>query len=128
MKQTNRDILLDATQQVVGASQTKQVVSEVLRIYQPMRIIIDIACSDSTVATGITAFLQDSSDESTWNSKGSEGQVSITGDGTFSIVLLAENSSDQAELPLRPFIRVAIDSGAGDTVDIDKVVVSYEVP
>lgn len=123
MKQQSKEMLLNNTQVAVGASETT-VISEVFHAQDPLHLLVDIECSSTTVTTGITAKVQDSVDNSTWNTKGSEGNVSITGDGTFTIRLLAENSSDQAELPLRPFVRIVVTSGSSDAVDIDSVMVS----
>lgn len=127
MKQTSRQILLASTSQVIGASETNTVVSEVLSIHNPSRILVDITASSTTIATGVTAKIQDSSDKSTWFTKGSAGNVAIAGDSTYSINLLDTVTGDQAELPLRPFVRVVITSGAGDEATIDSVMVAYEV-
>lgn len=127
---TSREMLLNGTSVSVGASETNTVVSETFRVGDPRYIVVDIECSSTTVTNAITAKIQDSSGNSSaaaavWNTKGTQGNVSITGDGVFSIVLMIENSSDQAELPLRPLCRVVVTSGVSDAVDIDSVRVSY---
>lgn len=61
------------------------------------------------------------------------GAGSITGStttspvatGTFKFDMKIENSSDQADLPLRPFVRVVCATGSGDSVSVDAVRVSY---
>jgi hypothetical protein len=120
----SRDVLLNNTSVVVGASETNTVVSETFRIHDPSRIIVDITASSVTDAgadSSIVAKIQDSSGSGTWSTKGSEGNVAITGNGTFSITLMIENSSDQAELPLRPLGRIVVTTAAGDTATIDNV-------
>lgn len=47
--------------------------------------------------------------------------------GTFSFNLKVENSSDQAELPLRKLARLVVTSGVGDSVTVDSVRVCYFV-
>jgi hypothetical protein len=123
-------VLLNGTSVVIGASETDTVVSKSFRIMNPKYIVVDVECSASTVSTGITAKLQDSSGNNSsgtavWNTKGAEGNVAITGNDTFSFVLMIENSSDQAELPLRPLGRIVVTSGSGDAVTIDSVKVSH---
>lgn len=55
------------------------------------------------------------------------GTTSVTpvATGTFSFNLKIENSSDQADLPLRPFVRVVVATGAGDSVSVDNVKISH---
>jgi hypothetical protein len=130
LKNVSREILLNDTSVVVGASETNTPVSDVLWVQDSLHIRVDITASsvtDASADSSIVAKIQDSVDKSTWNTKGSEGTVAITGNGTFSIVLLAENADDQAELPLRPFVRVVVTTAAGDTATIDSVVVSSAV-
>lgn len=127
MQQTSKEILLNGSSVTIGASETNTVVSDVIRIQDPLHIRIDVKCSGVTAATGVTAKIQDSVDKTVWNTKGSEGNVAITANGTFSIALLAENSSDQAELPLRPFVRVVVTSGAGDAATVTSVMASYMI-
>lgn len=126
MPYTMDDKLLDLTSVVLGASETNTVVSEVVRISdEDSRCInIDITAASTTVATGITAKLQDSAQGGALASWNDNGTVSITGDGVFTIDLLAEASGDQANLPLRPYIRVVVSTGVGDAATISKVLVS----
>lgn len=61
------------------------------------------------------------------------GAGSITGStttppvstGTFSFNLKIENSSDQADLPLRPKVRVIATTGAGDSVSVTNVKIGH---
>lgn len=105
---------------VYGASLTKEPISKNVRIQQgDGPLLVDIKASDVTVATGITAFLQDSSDGfTTVNNKKS---VAITADGTFTISLLADLAGDQSHYPIRNSLRIVLDTGAGDTVTIDEI-------
>lgn len=125
MKWLVRDLLKDNASVVLGAAETNTVVSEQLYIHDPSHLIVDVTCASVTAATGITVKLQDSVDGSVWNSKSSESQVSITGNGVFSFNLKIENSSDQADMPLRPLLRVVASTGAGDAVTITHVRISH---
>lgn len=126
MQQTSRQILLNNTNQVIGASETNTVVSEVIRIHDPSRLIMSIVAESGTYAAGITAKIQDSYDKKTWFTKGSGGNVALTSDTTFDINLLETVAGDQAELPLKPYVRVVVTSGAGDAVTISSIWVAFQ--
>jgi hypothetical protein len=126
VQQTSQQILLKGVNQVIGASETNTVVSEKIRIHNPGRIVMDITAASGTYSAGITAKIQDSYDGLTWFTKGSAGNVALTSDTTFQINLLEQVAGDQAELPLKPHVRVVVTSGAGDAVTITSIWVAYE--
>jgi len=126
MQLVSTNILKSRTSQAIGASQTDLVISEVLKIDVGTRIRVDIAASSVTSAVGLTVKLQDSMDKLTWSTLSSAGQVAVTVDATVTINLLDTVSGDQVDLPLRPFIRVIITTGAGDAATIDAIFVAHD--
>lgn len=125
MKWIVRDIVKDGASVSVGASETAYVISENLYIHDPSHLVVDITCSGVTAATGITLKLQDSVDDITWTTKSSEAQVAVSGNGVVSFNLKIENSSDQADMPLRPLLRLIATTGAGDAVTVSGIKVSH---
>jgi len=120
--------ILNATT-TVGASATNQPITKVFAISQmdSERITIDIIYADAVVATGITAKLQSSFDDTSgiWVDHGTvaiTGAVATTTRKT--IDLNIHRAADQASLPLRAKARVVVTSGAGDSVTIGSVYVS----
>ena len=110
--------LADST--TLGASLTNEVVSKPFRVTNGgAMLVVDILVSGVTVGGGITAKLQDSSDGYTTTNL--KKTVAVTANGTVTITLLAENSSDQTHLPLRNSCRVVFDTGAGSAVTIDQI-------
>lgn len=65
-----------------------------------------IVCDIKVTSGTGTIYIQDSSDG--FDTVVDKKSVSVTGAGTFSITLLAHNSSDQAHFPLRNAIRLAM--------------------
>ena len=127
MSWSSISVLKDGENQVIGASETDTVISKTFRVTDPRYIIVDVTAASVTASTGITVKLEDSSGDDVWNTKGAEGNVAIPTNGTFSIKLLIENTSDQAELPLRPLGRLTITTGASDAATITDLKVSiYE--
>ncbi len=112
--------LLKNTSVVIGASATNTVVSEVINLSDEdsMCFNVDITAASVTAATGITAKIQDSADNSTWNDKKT---VAISGNGVVSISLQENVAGDQTHLPLRPRLRIVVSTGAGDAVTISSV-------
>ena len=121
----SKEVVLNGTNQAVAASQTDQVVSEVFRVGDPRYIVVDVTAASVTVTNAITVKLQDSDGSDVWHVKGTQGSASITGNGTVTIKLMIENADDQAQLPLRPLIRVGVTTGVDDAATITKVRVSY---
>jgi hypothetical protein len=117
--------VLEKKTQTLGASVTTQAVSEQFKINDSGRLnlLVDIICTDVTAGGGITAYLQDKAADgytSTWNSVKS---VAITANGTFTIRVNVQNSTDQGYTPLRSLGRIVVTTGAGSAIDIDQVLV-----
>ena len=107
----------------IGASQTNLAISNDFGISAQgacQGMVIAVAVSGVTVGAGITAKLQSGISGTFVDSK----SVSITGNGTFYIKLLAANSSDASTyLPLLTGGRVVVTTGAGSACTIDAVYV-----
>jgi hypothetical protein len=121
-----REVTLPAGTPTVGASQTDKAISKPYRITAggALNCVIAVTTSNTTVAAGITAKLR-----SSVNAEGTfvdSKTVAITGDGTFYIKLQTNAAGDQTHLPLLSVGDVVITTGAGDTVDINKVEVLQE--
>lgn len=90
-----------------------------------LHLRVDLEVSSVTVSTGITAKLQHrSAGGALEDLVGANASVSITGNGTFSITQCVERTADQPNMPLRKVVAVALTTGAGDSITIDKVWVS----
>ena len=107
----------------VGASETNTVVSREFPITGggSRQLVARVKTSATTVAVGITFGIQSSMDGSVWVKAAKT--TAITGDGNFTLSLIAELAGDQASLPLLPRARIVVTSGAGDAVTIDNVFV-----
>lgn len=102
----------------VGASQTDAPVSQEFAITAggARSIVIAIKCTGHSGT--VTAKLQSRLFQEAWvDSK----TVSISGNGTFYIKLLAENSSDQAFLPLLSRGRIVITTAGASGVTVNQV-------
>lgn len=113
--------VLKKASQAVAASQTNQVVSDLFKIADPAYLIIDITVNPAVVATGITAKLQDSMDNTLWVDKKTVSITAVSSDTLFVIKLLPDVAGDQASLPLRPTGRIVVSTGAGDSCTIKSV-------
>lgn len=106
----------------IGASATNTVVtvpSTAVSHEGALNCILKITSTGVTSATGITAKLQTSTDETgTWvDSK----TATIAANGDSYISLQTTRTADQQYLPLLPLIRVVVSTGAGDAVTISLV-------
>jgi len=122
-----KDRLVHEGAKTLGASITNEPVSEVFKVTpgganEAMRV--DLVVSDVTASTGITAKLQ----QKIVDSFSDVATVSITGNGTFTILINARNDSAgyYSLLPLSNLGRVVISTGAGDAVTVDNVYVTME--
>lgn len=105
----------------IGASETDALVVDQFGVTPggAKAIVVDMYTSSVTVAAGITAKIQDSSDGTNWNDVKTGA---IANGSTFtSISLLAERAADQSVLPMRQHARLVVTTGAGDTVTFDKI-------
>lgn len=113
--------------QVVGASQTNKPISvegwPLTAGGAVQGLVIKIKVSAVTVAAAITAKLQTAIGPDYVDSK----TVSITGNGSFYIKLLAEAAGDQTYLPLLNKGQVVLTTGVGDTATITSVEVLQEL-
>jgi hypothetical protein len=114
---TSKNRVKAGTAQAVGASATKQVVSDVFRIENNSRkeFRADATAASTTSSSGITLILQTSHDGSTWVDGKS---TTISGDGNITVNYLPNVAGDQAYLPLRPLGRFVVTTGSGDAVTI----------
>lgn len=78
MRWTVKDTTVDGATVSVPASATT-VVGSKLYVHDPRHMVIDVTCENIAVTNAITVKLQDSSDEIVWNTKGTHGNVAITG-------------------------------------------------
>jgi hypothetical protein len=123
--------LLSGRMQTLGASVTKQVVSEEFAITSggALHLRVDIAAQSVTPGAGITFGLQHTSGNNsvaveTWFDTKT---VAITADGVFSMTFLVEVAGDQAYLPLCPKGRIVVSTGAGSVVNITSVRIVQEI-
>lgn len=121
-----KNVVKDGASQVVGASATNQVVSNVfpMSTQDSLYFLAKIVCTTVTAAAGITAKLQESWNGATWEDVGNRAQVSVTTDGNFEISILATDSSDAAQLPIWALGRIVVTTGAGDAVTVTEVWIS----
>jgi hypothetical protein len=110
----------------VGAS-ASEVVTEEFKLTpgaanNAMRV--DVVASSVTASTGITAKLQ----QKVAGTYSDVATVSVTGNGTFSILLNGRDTGASyfSLLPLSNLARVLLTTGAGDTATIDNVYVTME--
>lgn len=121
MKLTNsQNVLLNQASQVIGASVTKQVVSEVFGLSDISRrsLVVKITAADVTVTTGITAKLQHGVAGTFFDS----ADVAIAGNGSVLLQIDAANGDEGVLLPLGDTARVVITTGTGDAVTVTAVV------
>lgn len=109
----------------VGASETNLSITEFAADFESsINFRADIVCSAVTVATGITVKLQHRAVGGSFEDLTSaNASASITGNGTFSIVLHVQRAADQADLPVRKQCRLVVTTGAGDAVTFDEITV-----
>jgi hypothetical protein len=123
--------LLSGKPQVVGASATKQIVSEEFAITSggALHLRIDVAALSVTAGAGITYTLQHSSgvDQLGVEYWLDAKSASITADGVVSLTFLVELAADQTYLPLCPKGRIVVTTGAGSAVTINSVRVVEEI-
>ena len=110
----------------VGASETETVVSKTFGFTAggSLNCRIDFDTDNTTVAVGITAKVQHSSDGTTFSDTKS---VAVSGDGEFSITFNVQVAADQQYLPLKKQGRLVITTGVGDTVDITEIRLQQEL-
>ena len=114
----SKDLLINNTQIAVGASETDTPITVPFRASaeDSMAMIVNVVCTSVTVTNAITANLQDSYDAgTTW---ADVKTVAISGNGTFEIEV---NAFDGSDTIMHPLLRVTVDSGADDAVDVDNV-------
>ena len=120
----SRDLLINKTQIAVGASETNTPITVPFRASSEdsMAMIVNVVCTSVTGTNAITANLQDSYDGgTTW---ADVKTVAISGNGTFEIEVNAHDGSDTI---MHPLLRVTVDSGVSDAVDVDNVWVTRRV-
>lgn len=107
----------------VGASITEKPIAEFSSDFESsLHFRCDLVVSSVTASTGITVKLQDKALGGAYEDLSSaNASVSITGNGTFSIVLLVERSADQVDLPIKKSCRLVVTTGAGDAVTFDNI-------
>lgn len=112
----------------VGASETNLVIAEFSSDFESaLNFRADLVCSGVTVTTGITVKLQHRALGGAYaDLASSNASVSVTGNGTVSIVLHVQRAGDQADLPLRQGCRLVVTTGAGDAVTFDKISVQQK--
>lgn len=110
-------------QTAVGASETNLVLAEFSADFESaLNFRADCVVSSVTAATGITVKLQNRALGGSYVDLASgNASVSVTANGTVSIVLHKERAGDQADLPLRKSCRLVVTTGAGDAVTFDKI-------
>ncbi len=114
----SEDLLINKTQIAVGASETNTVITNPFRASHEdsMAMMVNVVCTSVSVTNAITANLQDSIDGgTTW---ADVKTVTISADGTFEIEV---NAWDGGDTIMHPLLRVTVDSGASDAVDVDNV-------
>jgi len=120
----SKDLLINNTQIAVGASETNTPITVPFRASaeDSMAMIVNVVCTSVTVTNAITANLQDSYDAgTTW---ADVKTVAISGNGTFEIEV---NAFDGSDTIMHPLLRVTVDSGADDAVDVDNVWVTRRI-
>ena len=114
----SEDLLINKTQVAVGASETDTLIANPFRASaeDSMALMVNVVCTSVTVTNAITANLQDSIDGgTTW---ADVKTVAIAGNGTVEIEV---NAWDGGDTIMHPLLRVTVDSGVGDAVDVDNV-------
>ena len=124
---TSANMIPDAGAVTVGASETNTVVSKVQRISgaDSKNLVCRIktgALTDASADSSVIAKLQHRwSEAEDWQLVGSQAQVVLAAATTwYSIALNIENSSDEAQMPLAPLMRLVVTTDTGDSA-----VVSY---
>lgn len=121
---TVENVLKKGTAQVIGASETSTVVSEVFRMSaeDSKFCLIRLDTNTVTVTNAVTADLQHSWDGgTTWEDVGTGAQVAIAGNNTYQIEMdyAAANTS-----LVWPLARVVINSGVGDAATVAAIYVT----
>jgi hypothetical protein len=107
----------------VAASQTNSVVSEVVQLSTTTAraLVVELNLSAITVAAAVTAKIQHSMDGTTFADVGTPGNLALTTTGLKYIDLLDTLAADAAVMPVRPYMRVVITTGAGDSVTVSNI-------
>jgi hypothetical protein len=110
-----REVLLNGSSVVLGASETNTVVSENHRIGCELKDhqMVAISAASVTAGAGITAKLQHSWDGGSTFIDVTSASVAITADGVFHIA---------TQTQLYPIQRVVVTTGAGSAATINSVV------
>lgn len=125
-------ILKGGSSQSVAENQTAQVVSEPAALLPQVQrggLRIDAKVSTSTIAVGANLRLQHSNSLDATNANWADvsatlTQVSVTtgaSNAYFSIVLNPNDSTDSPVFPLRPFVRLVANTGAGDSFTLTEI-------
>ena len=109
----------------VGASESNYEVAEFSVEYESsLNFRASIEVSNVVVATGISAKLQHRPINGSYSDLASaNASVVIAGNGVVSINLNKENSTDVADMPLHQMCRIVITTGAGDSVDVNRILI-----
>lgn len=128
MGYTCDSILLLNTAKAIGASETNTVVSDEHFITPEDSLAIEFAVtvsgSDFTSATFSIqhSFLGGGSAD--WNTVAKSAISMAGGADTYYLSFMAQASGDQADMPIRPFVRVVVSSGTGADFSVDQVLVT----
>lgn len=120
MKYPAESVLLNESNQVVGASATNSAVSREFPISAKgsLNILVGLKFASVTAGGGITAKLQSSilgNAEADWLDGNT---VSVTGNGWFYIRMNVQVTGDQAKLPLADVGRLVLTTGVGSAATV----------
>jgi len=107
----------------VAASQTNSAISDVVQIssYNSGALVVELTISAITVAAAVTAKIQHSMDGTNFVDVGTPGNLALTTTGRAVIDLWGPLAADAAVLPIRPYMRVVVTTGAGDSVTFSAI-------
>ena len=109
----------------VGASETNFEVAEFsIEFESSLNFRASIEVSDVVVATGISIKLQHKPVGGSYTDLASgNASVVVAGNGVVSINLNKENATDIADMPLHQSCRLVISTGAGDSVNVNRILI-----
>ena len=129
MKYPAESVLLNESNQVVGASITNGAISREFPISAKgsLNLLVGLKCASVTAGAGITAKLQSSilgGADADWIDGNT---VAITGNGWVYIRMNIQVSGDQAKLPLADVGRLVLTTGAGSAATVTEAYICQGV-
>jgi hypothetical protein len=116
---TSESVLLQAAAQVLGASVTKQVVSNVFHFSAEDSLYSVFEITSSGRSGTVTAYLQTSLDGTTWSDTKT---VTVNANAVYLKISANDTTNDIDYVPLRPLGRLAVTTAGASGVSVDNIV------